>query len=119
MNCNEEACLSTDRRETIIVGGYAQFPEGITGHEVFGVLGMGLEVDAKTGEIVGCDASFVTEQPRDFLRGVVIGKNIEKNGIQEAVEEINRRYFARGKKAIISALYDASNNYAIYKKSKQ
>lgn len=106
-------------RHTILVGGYAQFPEGITGHEVFRVLGIGLEVDPDTGEIVDCNASFVTEQPRDFLRSIMIGKNLEKNGIEEAVDEVNRRYFAKGKKAIVSALYDILNNYALYKKSVQ
>lgn len=106
------------RRDTILIGGYAQYPVGVTGHEVFKVLGIGLEIDPATGEIIDATASFVTEQPIGFLRNILIGKNIRRNGIEEAVEEVTRRYFAKGKKAIISALYDALNSYGNYERGK-
>lgn len=106
------------QKDTILIGGYAQYPVGVTGHEVFKVLGIGLEIDTNTGEVINATASFVTEQPIDFLKKILIGKNIRQNGIEKAIEEVSNRYFAKGKKAIIAALYDVLNSYSNYEKGK-
>lgn len=101
------------RDDTILVGGYAQFPFGTTGNEVYKFLGIGLEVDPQSGEIVNVASTFLCQMTQDFLYHLLIGHNLNK-GMEEPIAVFKRRYYGKGKKAIISAMMEAYGNYEFY-----
>lgn len=105
------------RDDTILVGGYSHFPCGVTAHEVYRILGIGLEIDPKTGEIVNVASTFITEMTHEFIKSVLLGQNIN-NKLDKPIEAINKRYFGKGKKAIIAALLDAYSSYEKYLSNK-
>ncbi|GFZ82133.1 hypothetical protein GCM10010978_23630 [Compostibacillus humi] len=101
---------------TIMCVGYSRLPEGMSARAVFGGMGVGFEIDASTGRIVNTSATFVTDMCSTFLENIFNGWEMDK-GLEEPIREFENRYFGMGKKAIISAINDAYNQYLNYKSS--
>ncbi|MDN4075365.1 DUF3870 domain-containing protein [Fictibacillus terranigra] len=101
-------------RETIICTGYSRLPDGMAAKNLYGVMGVGFEVDPQNDCILNASCTFVTNMCNDFIKSILEGHDL-KNGIEEPIEKFEKRYFGLGKKAIISAMRDAYNQYSIYK----
>ncbi|MEH7346506.1 DUF3870 domain-containing protein, partial [Bacillus sp. JJ1532] len=80
----------------------------------FGVMGIGFEIDPNTDCIINASSTLVTNMCTDFIKSIFIGHYINE-GIEEPIKRFERRYYGLGKKAIISAMQDAYNQYSIYK----
>ena len=104
----------TDRKKTLLFGGYAQFPSGTAGYEMYRHFVVGLEVDPDTWEIIDVSSTFLTDVTSKFLVSVFAGKNIKNNGIGEGIREFEARYFSKGKKTIIAAIIEAEKSYLNY-----
>jgi hypothetical protein len=101
--------MEQDRDYTIVCVGHARLPEGVPGQEK-GIVSIGLEIDP-SGEIIDASSTLVTEKGRAFIASLLIGHNILLDGIEEPIVNIERRYFATGKKSIISAVRDAYKRF--------
>ena len=104
-------------QDTILIGGYASFPSGATAKEVYGILGVALEIDPKTGEIVNAASTLLTDVTKEFVRSLLVGQNMN-DGLRTPIETIERTYFGRNKKALIAALMDANKVYKKYMEDK-
>ncbi len=101
------------RPDTIIVAGSARLPEGITAKHVFGCLTIELEIDPVDSTIVDISCTLVPSLGEKILHDALLGSNVHE-GIEEAVIQLDKRFFSVTRRAIIAALEDA---YRWYKKS--
>jgi hypothetical protein len=100
--------------DSIICTGYSRLPDGMAAKNLYGVMGVGFEIDPKTDCIMNASCTFVTNMCTDFIKSILNGHDL-KGGIEEPIERFEKRYFGLGKKAITSAMRDAYNQYSIYK----
>ena len=100
------------RPETIIVAGSARLPENVTAKHVFGYITIELEIDPVDDTIVDVSCTLLP-----FLGEKILHKALLRNKIDEAIEDaimqLDRRFFSVTKRAVIAALEDA---YRCYKK---
>lgn len=93
----------------ILITGYAKLPQGLAASEIYTTIVLGLVVDRETGEILDVDCSLVTQIARDFVKQLVMHKNLnDLDGIEEA---FNTRYFGSARKALILAARICSEKY--------
>jgi hypothetical protein len=100
--------------DTIICTGYSRLPDGMAAKNLYGVMGVGFEIDPKTDNIVNASCTFVTNMCNDFIKSIFTGHDLN-DGLEVPIERFEKRYYGLGKKAIISAMRDAYNQFAIYK----
>ncbi|MDQ0189051.1 DUF3870 domain-containing protein [Alicyclobacillus cycloheptanicus] len=103
-----------NKMKTVVCTGYSKLPEGMAAKTMFGVMGVGFEIDPSTDRIVNASCTFVTNMCTDFFATLLVGCDLNL-GIEEPVREFERRYFGLGKKAVIAAIRDAYNQFEIYK----
>jgi len=104
------------KQSTICCVGYSRLPSEMTAAEVYGTLGVGLEIDPQTGEVVDAAITLVTEMAWRFFAATMIGQNLNQ-GIDQAVADIEQTYFGTGKKAIIHATREAYARYLDFKRT--
>lgn len=102
------------RRDTIICTGYSKLPDGMAAKNLFGVMGVGLEVDPQTCRVVNASSTLVTNMCTDFIAGILVGHCLLE-GIEMPIQAFEQRYFGLGKKAIVAAIRDAYNQFEIYR----
>lgn len=100
------------RPETIIVSGSSRLPENITAKHVFGYFSIELEVDPVDFKIVDVSCTLLPFLGEKILHNALLGYQIEE-GIKNAIEQLERRFYSVTKRAIIAALEDA---YTWYKR---
>ena len=105
-------------KKTIICTGYARLPEGMAAKNLYGVMGIGFEIDAETDCILNVSSTFITSMCSDFFQTIFEGHNLNE-GLENQIKEFEGRYFAIGKKAVTVAIRDAYNQFLIYKNQKE
>ena len=101
------------RLYTIIVACSARLPENITARHVFGFFAIELEIDPVDNKIVDVSCTMLPSLGEKIVYNALLGNEVEE-GIKDAIEQLERRFFSVTKRAIIAALEDA---YKWYKKS--
>lgn len=101
------------RPETIVISGSARLPENITAKHVFGYFSIEMEVDPVDFKIVDVSCTLLPFLGEKILHNALLGYKVEE-GIKNAIEQLERRFYSVTKRAIIAALEDA---YKWYKKS--
>lgn len=101
------------RPDTIVIAGSARLPENITAKHVFGYVTIELEIDPVDSKIVDISCTLLPFLGEKILCNALLGNNIDK-ALEDAIEELERRFFSVTKRAVIAALEDA---YKWYKKS--
>lgn len=101
-------------KNEIFISGYAKLPQGITAAELYTVIAVGLVIDRDTGEIFEVDCTLSTDVAKNFVKKLVIGKNL--NDIEAIENAFNERYHGSAKKALLSALRIANERYLNLKK---
>lgn len=102
--------------KTVLVSGYAQAPKGTGLSEMLTWIGVVLEVDCLTHEIVAADGTFVTEVARDFFRRRVVGYRLT-DGLEGLQETIELHYNTPSKNALQKALQAAFQRYAEFRQA--
>lgn len=105
------------RPKTLIFAGNAKLPENVTARHVFGTLSVELEVDPVDFKIVDVSCTLLPSLGEKVLSSALIGCEIEE-GIKNAVNEIETRFFSTTKRAIIAAIEDAHKRYVDYTREK-
>lgn len=93
----------------ILITGYAPLPQGMAASELYTTIALGLVVDRETGEILDVDCSLVTKIARDFVRQLVLHKNL--NDLEAIEEAFNTRYFGSARKSLILAARTCSEKF--------
>lgn len=100
------------RPETVVIAGSARLPENTTAKHVFGYLTIELEINPIDSIVVDVSCTLVPHLGEKMLHNVLLGNKVEE-GIEEAIAQLNKRFFNTTKRAVIAALEDA---YRWYKK---
>ncbi len=101
------------RPKTIVIAGSARLPEDVTAKHVFGCVTIELEVDLADKTIVDISCTLVPTLGEKILRNALLGNKIDE-GIEEAIIQLDSRFFNVTRKAVIAALEDV---FRWYKKS--
>jgi len=101
------------RPGTIIVAGTARLPEKIRGKDAFGYFAIYLEVDPVNSEIVDVSSTLISSLGEKIVHDALLGREIGK-GIQYTIQQLENRFFAVTKRAIVAALEDAYKWYGKY-----
>lgn len=99
-----------DSQSTVMVSGYATAPAGTALHSVYGTVGMVLEIDPRTHEILDADFLVVTRLANDFLRRLYVGANFVTD-LEVLAERTRTQYLAPSAAAMAVALRSASDRY--------
>ena len=95
--------------EPILITGYAKLPQGIAASELYPAIALGLVVDPKTGEILDVDCSLATHSARDFVKQLILHRDLKE--LEEIEELFNSRYFGAARKSLILALRTCSEKF--------
>jgi hypothetical protein len=96
-------------RNEIFVTGYAKLPQGITAAELYSIIAVGMLVDIETGVIADVDCTLATEMGKNFVKRLVVGKNL--NEVEAIDSEFNEKYYGSAKKALISAIRTCNERF--------
>jgi len=77
---------------------------------VFSVFSLCLFIDTKTDTIVNLSCTTAMEETEDFLRMLLVGRNIVAD-LETMIDVLKKRFFALVQKTLIVALKDAQNRY--------
>lgn len=105
-----------NERNTVLVSGYAQAPRGTGMSETMTWIGVILEVDCATHEIVAADATFVTNLARDFFSRLVVGYRLT-DGLDGLVGLVERKIHTPSKNSLQVALQAAFQRYVEFRQS--
>ena len=98
------------RAETIVVSGSARLPKELIGEGRVGCLRVELELTTGDSKIIDFSCTVVSRLGKRILRNALLGHEIEE-GIKNAINEVEKRFFSIIKRATIAALEDASLSY--------
>ncbi len=93
----------------ILVTGYAKLPQGITATELYTIVGMSILLERNTGLILDLDCTLATQVARDFVKRIVVGKNL--TNLEDIENCFEKNYFGSAKKALISAIRTCNERY--------
>ena len=87
--------------KTIVISGSARLPEGAASKHLFGRVVIELEVSLADKTIVDISCTSVPVLVEKILRNVLLENKIDE-GIEEAIAQLDKRFFSVTKKAIIA-----------------
>lgn len=90
--------------------GYARLPEGITAAEMYGLVGIALEVRDDSGVVVAADCTLATGLGRDFFSRLVVGSRLDAD-FEHLVSQVRSRYHGGAQRAILTALRITRDKY--------
>jgi len=98
------------RQETIVVCGAARLPKEMAREESLGRLWVELELTTDDFKIIDFSCTMESRLGKKILRSALLGHEIEE-GIDNAINELEKRFFSVIKRATIAALEDARLSY--------
>ncbi|HZJ98740.1 MAG TPA: DUF3870 domain-containing protein [Tissierellaceae bacterium] len=102
--------------DTIYFVSYSKLPQEISATYVHKVVGVGFLINTKTGIIEHAMVTLISDLCKEFLAHLIVGHNIEKDGIDEIVEKVEKRFFGYSQKAVVVAMKGAHSRYLQWKK---
>ncbi len=96
--------------DTVFLSGYSQVPKGTSLWEKGNLFGVMLEIDRKTHIIVDSDSTFLTRLARDYLSGILNGKNF-LDEFDDILALVKDNMFMPTANSIITALKKAHQRY--------
>jgi hypothetical protein len=91
--------------KTIFIAGHARLPQGMAAKSVFETLTITAEVDVKYGVVLEASCTLATEHGREFIGRILRGTSL-KDGVEDAIKEIQTYYRGKATNALIAALKD-------------
>lgn len=99
-------------RRKIIVTGHAMAPKGTVLYERNKLISIAVEIDWESGEILNVDSTFATALCNDFLRYLLVGKNLLKEE-DKIIKEIENNFIVTSQKSLLKALEIAGERYRL------
>lgn len=106
--------LDEAQRNSVVFSAYAKLPAGITAYEAHKVIGVVVEIDMHTGEILNAECTLATKVARDFIAKMLIGYNLN-DGLEALNTQIEKHYQASAKKAVLTAVRMLNDKFISYK----
>lgn len=98
--------------DSVFVTGVAKVTREDAINAMYGTFSLSLIIDGHTGMILNASANMVMQDTVEFLKDILIGRNLLTDG--EAVTLIlKKRFLALLQKAVITAFKDAQNHFLL------
>lgn len=101
---------------TVYFVSYAKLPKDIAVTYVHKVVGVGFLINTETGIIEDVMVTLLSDLCKDFLAYLIIGHNIDRDGVDKIIENIETRFFGYSQKALIVAVKGVHRRYLKWKK---
>jgi len=101
-------------QNTIFVTGVAKPSQEDPIANIYKVFFLSLVVERGSGIIVDATCNTAREMTKDFIRSLLVGRNLA-DGVEDMVLAIRNRFFGLVQKPLIVALKDAHNRYLLAK----
>lgn len=98
------------KNDTIIVTAYAKAPQNTSMFEVYKHIGIVLEIDRGSKEIVNAEFTLITNLAKDYLKRLFIGYNMN-DGVEGIIKRIENSYFAPSTNSFNVALKSVFRRY--------
>ncbi|NLX62125.1 MAG: DUF3870 domain-containing protein [Tissierellia bacterium] len=102
--------------DTVYFVSYARLPENTSASYLHKVVGVGFLINTKTGIIEDVMVTLLSDLCKDFLSYLMIGHNIDKYGVDELIEKVEKRFFGYSQKAVVVAIKGVYKRYLEWKK---
>ena len=96
--------------ETIVITGSARLPANIDGKHIVNYVTIEFEIDSVDFTIVDVCSTLLPLAQKAIPYDALLGNKVD-DGIEKAIEQVEKRYFGTTKRAIIDALEDACKWY--------
>ena len=97
--------------ETIYISAIAKLPAGIPSENVYKVIDVGLVIHREQGLIVDASLTLLTRAAEQFLQDLIIGYNLQEQGLEPLIGTIQDRYHGAAQKAVMVALKQIHEKY--------
>ncbi len=104
---------------TVYFVSYAKLPEDIAVTYVHKVVGVGFLINTQTGIIEDVMVTLLSDLCKDFLFQLIVGHNIDNDGVDGIIEKIETRFFGYSQRALIVAVKGVNRRYIKWKKENQ
>lgn len=101
--------------DTVYFISYAKLPTEIPAAALHKVVGIGLIINIKTGRIVDVSCTLLTQEAKDFMRSILIGRNLHEEDIDDITNTIKLRYHGYAQKAVCVAIKGSIERYNTWK----
>lgn len=98
------------RPDTIVIAGFGRLPQNITGKNSSSCIAIEFEIEPSDSKIVDIYCTLLPFVEKEILYAACLGNKVG-TGIEEAIEQLDNRFFGATKRAIITALEDAHRCY--------
>lgn len=102
---------------TIYIISYCQLPDNMSVTLAYKYVGIGFIIDYVTGEVIDTSCTFITEEARKFVKELIVGHNLDNNGIEPLIEKFKKRFHGPSQKSVCVILKDNYNKYLMIKKN--
>ncbi|NLW39452.1 MAG: DUF3870 domain-containing protein [Tissierellia bacterium] len=103
--------------DTVYFVSYAKLPSDTAATYVHKVVGVGFLINTKTGIIEDVMVTLISDLVKEFLAYLMIGHNIDRDGIDGLIEKIEARFFGYSQKAVIVAIKGVYRRYLKWKEN--
>lgn len=97
-------------KHEVLTAGFAQFPKGTSIYETQKVIACILIINEETQTIKEASFTFISKTTNNFLSQLLEGKEIA-DGVESIIEDIHKKVYIPGKKAVIQSIISAYKNY--------
>lgn len=97
--------------DTVYFVTYAKLPEEMSAAHLHKLVGVGFFINSKSGIIEDVVITLLSDKTKEFLSYLFIGHNIHRDGIDELVKKVERRYHGYAQKAIIVGIKGTYERY--------
>ena len=95
---------------TAVYVGHARAPSNSVTGQISKIIQVVMEIDKDTGDIVRADVNLVSGVSRDFVVGMLVGRNL-MGEVGAIVKAIEHDYHSASQKAVVQALHDLYQQY--------
>jgi hypothetical protein len=103
------------QEDTIYFSSYAKLPQETSAAYVHKVVGVGFLINTKTGIIEDMMVTLISDLCKEFLAYLIIGHNIDKDGIDPIIDRIEKRFLGASQKAVLVSIKGVYSKYMKWK----
>lgn len=101
--------------DTVYFVSYTKLPQEISAAYVHRVVGVGFLINTKTGIIEDIMVTLISDLCKEFLAHLMVGHNIEKDGVDGLIEKVEKRFFGGSQKAVVVGIKGVYARYLQWK----
>lgn len=99
-------------KNTIYILGTSKISKSDPISAIYDIFFIGIILDRNSGKIIDSTCNMVRDVTTDFIRSILIGHNLMED-MDKIIDEIKDRFYGMAQKAVIAAVKDARNKFAM------